>query len=642
MKRFLALLALILLALLATPAPPVVHARQSTWVPPIGIPQPPSGLEPDRDIPTAESQCAAWPEAEATNCWYVDNNTGANCTDTVQAGDSTPRRGYPDRPRCTLPANASVFTRIEIVGGGNAYAFSNRNWDSTGGTEASPAVITGIRDACLNPVLAETWPTSAEASWTDCPIIGGVTDTELQIEGTWLVMQGLNLNRTSLRAAGPYFLNNSIVRWSHAYGSRNGNSVAFSTAFGTSGSTYNNNVVVYQTEVSDWCDMESLGEEDCGGTIVGRGSSNQWIVDNLHWDINGDSIRTGTNPGPGTHTYGLADPFGCPLHDANRAFNIYVGRNTYKLNGENAIDVKDSVRAVFSQNTITGPFNLGGSGTGGGGAISSHNHARDTWIIFNYIETTPIGLAISTDIAGTENGYYLGNIIVDTVASGTFNENASGQNDGAGAHIRSANGDCVFQHNTFYSVQRGLNIETAQTGCRVLDNIVSALTTNHSAFGWEDSAAINGTSAISHNLVHFNGTGRFGNIANTFYANLSAFNLASSVDCASCLEADPLFDNPVSDVFTIDTTSPARDVASGIETYYDLYFTTFGESIKFDRSGTSRPQGESWDIGAMEFDENDPPPDPDPGDPPATGSRLRLRLRAQLNLFNPLSVALFE
>ena len=72
------------------------------------------------------------------------------------------------------------------------------------------------------------------------------------------------------------------------------------------------------------------------------------------------------------------------------------------------------------------------------------------------------GSPISTDIAGTENGYYIGNVIVDTKAAGTFNANSSGQNDGAAVHIRTARGACIFQHNTIYSVQRGFNIETGQ------------------------------------------------------------------------------------------------------------------------------------------------------------------------------------
>ena len=465
-----------------------------------------------------------------------------------------------------------------------------------------------------HPCAIGSVPGGSEPNWNNCPVLSAdlTAGVLISVPGTWVIVQGLNLRAAQFYASGQH-LDNAIFRWNHSYGIRDNNSVAYALAYGVNSANYNNNIVIYNTEVSDWCDMTSTGEEDCGGTLASRGSSNWWVVDNLWYDINGDSIRTGTNPYPGAHLYGAADPFACPLHDTNRGFNYYVGRNTFKLNGENAIDVKDSVHAVFSQNTLTGPFNLGGSGTGGGGAISSHNHARDTWILFNFIKTTPIGIAISTDIAGTENGYYIGNVIVDTKAAGTFNANSSGQNDGAAVHIRTARGACIFQHNTIYSVQRGFNIETGQTDCQLMDNIVSTLTTDHDAFGWEDSGALTGTDRFSHNLVQYTGTGRFGNIGSAFYGTLSAFNAASALDCTSCLEGNPLLTNAAGGLFTIGSNSPARDSGSGVTTYYDLFQTLYGLDIKKDRDGMPRPNGTRWDIGAHEFGGSSG--DPTPGAP---------------------------
>ena len=574
--------AVLFVVLLSPPA-------SAQWVAPIGIPAPPAGLAPDRATPTAASQCPSWPTAVSANCYYV-NNTGS-CSDATD--------GTPSQPRCTLPGSVS-YRRIEIVGGGADYAITPRRWTAVGGSESNPSVITGIRGACLNPVLSEAFPSGSEASWQACPVLAAAP-TEgvlISVPGTWVIVEGLNLRATQFYAGGQH-LDNAIFRWNHTYGIRDNNSVAYALAYGVNSANYNNNIVIYNTEVSDWCDMASTGEEDCIGTAANRGSSNWWVVDNLWYDINGDSIRTGTNPAGGAHLYDAADPFACPLHDTNRGFNHYVGRNTFKLNGENAIDVKDSVHAVFSQNTITGPFNLGGSGTGGGGAISSHNHARDTWILYNLIQTTEIGIAITTDIAGTENGYYIGNVIVDTKATGTFNASSSGQNDGAAVHIRTARGACIFQHNTIYSVQRGFNIETGQADCQLMDNIVSTLTTNHGAFGWEDSGALIGTARFSHNLVHY-GTGRFGNIGSSFYTTLAAFNAASSLDCTSCLESNPLLTNPAGGLFTLGSSSPARDAGSGVTTYYDLFQSLYGLDIRKDRAGGARPNG-AWDIGAYEF-----------------------------------------
>ena len=240
-----------------------------------------------------------------------------------------------------------------------------------------------------------------------------------------------------------------------------------------------------------------------GGTLASRGSSNWWVVHNLWYDINGDSILTGTNPYGGAHLYGAADPFACPLHYTNRGFNYYVGRNTFKLNGENAIDVKDSVHAVFSQNTLTGPFNLGGlTGTGGGGAISSHNHARDTWILFNFIKTTPIGIAVfdrhrrhgewllhRQRHCGYEGGGHV------------QREQQRPERWRGGAYPHGARRvHLPAQHDLFGAA--GVQYRDGQTDCQLMDNIVSTLTTDHDAFGWEDSGALTGTDRFSHNLVH--------------------------------------------------------------------------------------------------------------------------------------------
>ena len=566
-----------------------LQPQAQSWTAPIGIPNPPPGLAPERSTPSSASQCPNWPSAASTNCYYIDNSV--SCSD---AGN-----GFPTNPRCTLPANNTDFLRIEIKGGGAAYAWSNRQWNSTGGTEASPAVVTGLGGSCINPTLAETFPTTNEASWTNCPVIGtGNADFEFNLVINWAIVQGLNLNRVRFRGSNPYSFNNALFRWNHSYAGRQGNGAAYGVGFDNAGSSvYNNNVLIYKTEVSDWCDMTSVGEEDCLGVVAGSGSSNIWVVDNLHYDINGDSIRTGTNPLTGKHTYGSP----CSQHRPNRAFNIFVGRNTYKLNGENAIDVKDSDGTVFSQNNIVGPFNLGGSASGGGGAISSHNHAKNTWIIFNHIEGGSIGMAITTDIAGTEDGYYIGNVIHNIEhVRGSYDPNSVTVNDGAGFHIRTAHGDCVLQHNTFYATDRGFNIETAQTGCVLLDNIVSTLNEAQSHFGFEDSRAFNG-STLSHNLVH-RVLGRFGQVGSSNYTTLANFNAAAGPDCTRCVEGKPLFTNAGSGDFTLSSaSSAAKDVASGITTWYDLFESTWRVNINVDAAGAARPRNGQWDIGAYEF-----------------------------------------
>ena len=60
------------------------------------------------------------------------------------------------------------------------------------------------------------------------------------------------------------------------------------------------------------------------GVVASTGSLRIWIVDNHIHNIGGDSVRVGTNP---------------PAPEPRAQF-LYIGRNEFHNNGENAIDVK--------------------------------------------------------------------------------------------------------------------------------------------------------------------------------------------------------------------------------------------------------------------------------------------------------------
>lgn len=82
---------------------------------------------------------------------------------------------------------------------------------------------------------------------------------------------------------------------------------------------------------------------------------------------------------------------------------------------------------------------------------------------------------------------------------------------------------------------------------------------------------------------------------------------ASGNDC-SAVEANPLYSNPAGYDLSLQSGSPAIDIAVA------------GESALFaaeDFDGRARPQGSGFDAGAFEFPSDDPPPPPPPTPPRA-------------------------
>jgi hypothetical protein len=152
------------------------------WAPPVGIPMPPTGLEPDRASPAQASQCPNWPGAVQSQCYFIDNAH-------PQATDTSNPNGYPDKPRATLPGSVT-FIRIEIVGGvGRAdYIFTARTWTGAGSQE-SMATVVGVNS----------------------PILTNATEAILKPAGSWVLWEGLEFVDARISATAVDF-DNVIVR----------------------------------------------------------------------------------------------------------------------------------------------------------------------------------------------------------------------------------------------------------------------------------------------------------------------------------------------------------------------------------------------------------------------------------------------
>ena len=555
----------------------------AAWTVPVGIPNPPAGLEPERATPTSASQCPNWPGATSTNCYYVDNTHG-NATDTGNPN------GYPNLPRLTLPGSVS-FTRIEIKGGGSNYSFSTRTWTATGGSGNSPAVVTGLSATCVDRNAGQ---------WTACPIIEAAPAPArtLNFLGTWIIIQGLELDdvRVDNLASGNN-LDNVLFRWNYLRDwcprCDTDTMIAFAQGDSATGnaSDYNENIVIYDTEITNIGDMDAAGEIDDIGTNCSNGARNWWVLDNHWWNINGDSVRIGTNVGRG--------------HSPNRGTNCYVGRNLFHHNGENGVDVKNANNSIFSQNIVhTGRQSK--AGTSDGPCFAIHERANNTAIVFNECYDTQGGVDASS--GNQTNVFIVGNLFRNLRDDDRRDPNVLASN-GTAVDLSQlvVDGSATAYYvvdNTFYGNDRDIDVEPSRASAvfTIAGNLHGGTASTGAFIGFRNgSASLSARGAtIRRNMFPSGGSAARLQVGSTRYTTLGSARGANGNFCPTgCLEGNAGFTNTASNIFTLLSKSAA--VGQNVENeVYDILHGIFGTGFKYDRVGVARPQGGAWDIGAHE------------------------------------------
>jgi hypothetical protein len=549
---------------------------------PRGIPTPSFGITYVTDSPPDQSVCTNWPTAATTRCYYVDRTHGS-ATDTANAN------GYPNQPRLTIPTSITSSTDpVLVVVAGSGYTYSGSVTYTFDGSSTAPIYI----------IAGSGRPDFA----------GSGAIRTITIGGDYWTIYGLAFEEVYIRTAA----DTQKAAFSYnEFGPVASGNVGFGWGL------RNQDVVVYRNYFHNLGTALPLATEDDfhaakPSTTDAADSLRLWFVDNHVHDVAGDVFQCGSEGGTGP------DISTWPRY-------IYVGRNTGHTTGENHTDIKACRDVIISENNAYDfrreYLTAGGTGAAmvihglyGGSSGDSALGANRTWVIFNRIHNSRIAIA-STG----QNGFYnLGNLIYSiahAAAESAYSYTTGSQTGGAAMHTRSNAVSPVFQHNTVYGSDRGINCETSQA-CVILDNIFASNLGASTAMGWEDSN--NASSTVANNLVHYGSNGmKFGGLVDTFYASLATFNAAATVDCTGCVENGVDFTDAAAQDFTLQATSDAIDAASDDRTYYDLFFTTYGISIKFDFAGNALPDTDA-DIGAYQFDS---------GTPPASQPQYRLRRR---------------
>jgi hypothetical protein len=234
----------------------------------------------------------------------------------------------------------------------------------------------------------------------------------------------------------------------------------------------------------------------------------------------------------------------------NGPASVYIGRNRLHHDEENAIDIKESIGpVVISENEMYGYEPGQASGNGDAVRINDEGDQGEIWILNNRIHSSTIGINVQDSDA---RSYILGNRVWDIRS---FAIGGTGR-------------QTIVANNTVVNAPRGIRGGTEVTG-----NIVSGATSCH---------ICRDVAGCSNNLVWRSGG-----------------SAVVEVPCSNLVRVDPLMLMSGNEQTGLQAGSPAMD-AGLAHPAYSYFQTTYGLDIRRDPSGTTRPQGTAWDIGALE------------------------------------------
>jgi hypothetical protein len=521
----------------------ILRAASIDWIPPMGIPEPEFGIKEDVTMylqPGETYNYGNGPEPYHLNpqgepyTHYVDN-AHSNSTDTNNP------YGTPIKPRKTLPStqlpDGSV---VEMHGQYPIMTFNGK------GTRDHPVFIRG-QSQDSRTVFMDLSPTAAANAVTK-------GSSYLILENLKFVGRGIRLSQNTDHISFRYL---EITGQPLTDNPRSVCSLAADSSWKEG--EHIDHVVFYQNKIhhngvdKGW---PTPNEGGVHGISVGESSYRVWVVDNEIFRNAEDGIHVINFNKRGDPTF------------------VYIGRNKIYENMENAIDVKQAVDTIISQNEMFGYRPTPFAGGSDGSAVVINDEADKssirTWVIYNNIYDSTVGLRSQAN----QSYYVVGNVFHDLPKL---------------TYITSAT-EMYFVNNTFYNFESGLMIMNG--GNYYLHNNLfdSAVTTGNYHLKLNNTLAV--FYEIKNNLVYGpNGA----KIMNTkgFPLQNCILTLPPLLNAGSLLEGSPAIDK-------------------GFESpVYQAFFDLYGLNIRKDFLGNHRPVGSAWDIGAYEFISTSPDSDGD-------------------------------
>ncbi len=526
--------------------------REGEWIAPTGTPAPAFGINQSHYMYAGKtfnygSGLQAYKDAgNGPYTHYVDN-TKAGATDT-----SNPF-GTAEKPRLTVPWDLPAGSVVEIHGGPYTYGGSF-SYFSGKGTADKPVFIRGYSPDAM-PLFQKM---------------------SIRVRGEYMIIENLKFKEvwTGLKtfSGDPFGVNHHVaLRNTEMYGLPPTYATVFAVGSGR-------DVVLYNNYFHDNGDPNYHDENDFHGVWAGQGSQRVWIVDNHSHGHGGDSVQINSN---------------------NTAFDtwarwIYIGRNVYYADGENAVDIKQARDVIISDNRFYGykPTNFAHSGSDGT-AIVVHYNPADVWIINNEIYNSYNGIRTN----GSTRGWIVGNVIHDISAPGS---NPSSAWSSGAAIITWAQGELNVVGNTIYRVDAGFNSPNSLPAMSFVNNIVANLNLSGSRHVAAENSTIPANSLAYNNLFYQpGGTVRIRWGSGTY--NTVADWVKSTGDGQGSMIADPLLVNMAKNDVRLQAGSPAVDTASTWAHHTNTFKSLYGIELNQDFFAMPRPSGKGLDIGAVEL-----------------------------------------
>jgi len=370
---------------------------QCGWKPPIGIPKPEFGIEETYrmyDDPANRNPELTYTKNSEGGYYthYVDNS--GDCHNPESVTDF----GSPSDPLCNFPQTSETSllppgSIVEIHG--DVYDGGGRGWRriGSGGTEQYPVFVRGYSE-------------------NDKPLFTGYGNS-LRIGGTYLIIENIQVNN-SLVFHKDFTTHDYIsVRNVEITGAGSGISMG-KTNYSV---FYNNYIHDTAADFKGDTDVPSGGV----GIMVGSYSNHVWVSDNHVHGTGSDSFHSG--------------------HGGVDIRYVYVGRNEFHHDKENAIDIKAVKDFIISQNKVYGYRDSCSSGADAI-RVNDEGDQDNIWIIFNEIYDSDVGIA---PYSATFRPYIIGNIIYDT-PSKAINDNGN-----------TSKGGSTVVYNTFYDTGIAIN-----------------------------------------------------------------------------------------------------------------------------------------------------------------------------------------
>jgi hypothetical protein len=248
---------------------------------------------------------------------------------------------------------------------------------------------------------------------------------------------------------------------------------------------------------------------------------------------------------------------------------IYVGKNLFYDNLENAVDIKGTKDVIVSENEM---HTYSPTSSSAGEAVVIHNGALNVFCIGNQVYDSEYAF-IST---GSTNTWFIDNVAYDVEVA---------------VHMRGASSGGAVS-NTFYNYINGIHPLYSTSSFRIENNILVMKPDSGGYDVWVEGSSVVAETTMDYNLF-YNESGEQIDW-NGDMQDLSSFKVSSS-QCSNCLSADPQFQSASANDFQLLSTSEA--ISNGTESpVYAQFEALYGMDI-----GQNRPSDPfKWDIGAFQ------------------------------------------